>query len=49
MDKIPMTREGYERLGHEPAPSSAEELRAQMVSDAERYGKIIREANIKME
>ena len=45
----PEAREGYERLGHEPAPSSAEELRAQMVSDAERYGKIIREANIKME
>jgi tripartite-type tricarboxylate transporter receptor subunit TctC len=42
-------REGYEKLGHEAAPSSPEELRAQMVSDSEKYSKIIRDANIRLE
>jgi len=42
-------REAYEKLGHEAAPSSPEELRAQMASDAEKYGKLIREANLKLE
>ena len=42
-------REGYEKLGHEAAPSSPEELRAQMATDAEKYGKLIREANLKLE
>ena len=42
-------REGYEKLGHEAAPSSLEELRAQMATDAEKYGKLIREANLKLE
>src|SRR5450759_1228362 len=45
----PEAREGYERLGHEPAPSTADELRVQMVADAEKYGKIIREAGVKLE
>jgi tripartite-type tricarboxylate transporter receptor subunit TctC len=42
-------REGYEKLGHEAAPSSPEELRAQVASDADKYGKIVRDANIKLE
>ncbi len=42
-------REAYEKLGHEAAPSSPEELRALMASDAEKYGKLIREANLKLE
>ncbi len=42
-------REGYEKLGHEAAPSTPEELRALMASDGEKYGKLIREANLKLE
>jgi len=42
-------RESYEKLGHEAAPSTPEELRAQMASDGEKYGKLIREANLKLE
>jgi tripartite-type tricarboxylate transporter receptor subunit TctC len=42
-------REAYEKLGHEAAPSSPDELRAQMVADTEKYGRIIRDANIKLE
>jgi tripartite-type tricarboxylate transporter receptor subunit TctC len=45
----PEAREGYEKLGHEPAPSTPEELRAQMAADGEKYGKLIREANIRLE
>ena len=42
-------KEGYEKLGHEAAPSSPEELRAQVASDADKYAKIIRDANIRLE
>ena len=42
-------REGYEKLGHEAAPSTPEELRALMASDGEKYGKLIREASLKLE
>jgi tripartite-type tricarboxylate transporter receptor subunit TctC len=42
-------REAYEKLGHEAAPSSPDELRAQLASDTEKYGKIIRDANIRLE
>ncbi|MEI6724543.1 MAG: tripartite tricarboxylate transporter substrate-binding protein, partial [Betaproteobacteria bacterium] len=42
-------REGYEKLGHEPAPSSAEELRAQVAADAEKYGRVVRESNIRLD
>jgi len=42
-------KEGYEKLGHEPAPSTAEELRAQVASDAEKYGRIVRESNIRLD
>ena len=42
-------REAYEKLGHEAAPSSPEELRALMASDSEKYGKLIRDANLKLE
>ncbi len=45
----PEAKEAYEKLGHEAAPSSPEELRAQMASDSEKYGKIIRDANIRLE
>jgi len=45
----PEAREGYEKLGHEAAPSTPEDLRAQMASDGEKYGKLIREANIRLE
>ena len=45
----PEAKEGFEKLGHEAAPSSPEELRAQVVSDADKYGRIIRDANIKLE
>lgn len=45
----PEAREAYEKLGHEAAPSSPDDLRAQMASDAEKYGKLIREANLKLE
>jgi tripartite-type tricarboxylate transporter receptor subunit TctC len=42
-------KDAFEKLGHEAAPSSPEELRAQVAFDAEKYGKIIRDANIRME
>ena len=42
-------REGYEKLGHEAAPSTPEELRALIASDGEKYGKLIREADLKLE
>ncbi len=42
-------REAYEKLGHEAAPSTPEELRAQVAADAEKYGKVIRDAGIKLE
>ena len=42
-------REGYEKLGHEPAPSRAEELRAQVAADAEKYGRVVRESNIRLD
>lgn len=42
-------RESYEKLGHEAAPSTPDELRAQMAADSEKYGKLIREANLKLE
>ncbi len=42
-------KEGYEKLGHEPAPSTAEELRMQVASDAEKYGRIVRESNIRLD
>jgi len=42
-------KEAFEKLGHEAAPSSPEELRAQVVSDADKYGKVIRDANIRLE
>ena len=45
----PEAKEGFEKLGHEAAPSSPEELRAQVVSDADKYGRIIRDANIRLE
>ena len=45
----PEAREGYEKLGHEAAPSTPEELRAQMAADSEKYGKIIRDANLNLE
>ncbi len=45
----PEAREGYEKLGHEAAPSTPEDLRALMASDGEKYGKLIREANLKIE
>ena len=45
----PEAREAYEKLGHEPAPSTPEDLRAQVASDGEKYGKIIRDANIRLE
>ena len=45
----PEAREAYEKLGHEAAPSSPEDLRAQMAADSEKYGKLIREANLKLE
>lgn len=46
---VARAREGYEKLGHEPAPSSPEELRSQVVSGAEKYGRIMRDANLKLE
>lgn len=42
-------KDAYEKLGHEAAPSSPQELSAQMASDTEKYGKIVRDANIRME
>jgi tripartite-type tricarboxylate transporter receptor subunit TctC len=42
-------KDAFEKLGHEAAPSSPEELRAQMVSDMDKYGKIIRDADIRLE
>lgn len=42
-------KEGYEKLGHEPAPSTADELRAQVAADAEKYGRVVREANIRID
>ena len=45
----PDAREAYDKLGHDAAPSSPEELRAQMLADAEKYGRIIRESNIRLD
>jgi tripartite-type tricarboxylate transporter receptor subunit TctC len=42
-------REAYEKLGHEAAPSTPDELRAQMASDMDKYSKVIRDAGIKLE
>jgi tripartite-type tricarboxylate transporter receptor subunit TctC len=42
-------KEAYEKLGHEAAASTPEELRAQVASDADKYAKVIRDANIRLE
>ena len=39
-------RDAYDRLGHEASPSTPEQLLALMRADAERYGRVIRDAKI---
>jgi tripartite-type tricarboxylate transporter receptor subunit TctC len=45
----PEAREAYAKLGHEAEGSTPEQLAAIVRTDGEKYGKVIREANIRIE
>ena len=45
----PEAREAYGKLGHEAEGSTPEQLAALVRTDGERYGRVIREANIRIE
>ncbi len=42
-------KEAYQKVGQEPAPSSVEELAATVKSYREKYERVVREANIRLE
>jgi tripartite-type tricarboxylate transporter receptor subunit TctC len=52
VDKVlndPAVRKRLQDLGAEPAPGSPEQLRAFLDGELERWGRVIREANVKLE
>ena len=52
MNKVlndPAVRKRLQDLGAEPSPGSPEQLRAFLNSELERWGRVIREANVKLE